>query len=130
MSTTWSKIQDARIYQGDTVAEQYQLRNEMTEASPATTLATVEVLVKNALADADNAAILTRRSDGVDATNKIVIDDAAAWKFTIKATATATAALTPGIYRWICTTIDSAGNRGTGFTGQFEIVRRGSDPST
>ena len=120
---------DHKLAQGDTMAEQYQLTNELTGVVPTTNLATVEVLVKANLSDADAGALLTRRST---VAAEIAIDDAANWKFTVKATAAETAALAVGKHKWVCTTIDDGGTPQTqeGFRGTFQVRQQGSDPSS
>ncbi|MFQ5702004.1 MAG: hypothetical protein ACE5HU_09190 [Acidobacteriota bacterium] len=125
-----SSVIHSTIAAGDTMADQYETVNQLTDAAPASNLSTVEWLLKNDLKDADASAVLTRRSDGADAANKVIIDDAVNWKYTVKADSTATAAISPGRYKQVCMTIDAAGNEVEAFRGDFVVLPRASDAAS
>ena len=118
---------DLKFTQGDTIAESFTTTNEITEAAPSSNLSTVEILIKTNPDDADASALMRRIS--TDAA-ELVIDSAANWQFTMKATSAETAALAAGRWWIICSTIDAASNTEEAFRGRFTLVARGSDPSS
>lgn len=122
MSTTLH----GRTAKGDTFSDGFQATNELTGAAPTPTLVTVECLIKSEYADTDAAAVLTLRTGGTG----ITVTSAALWQFTIAMTATQTAALTAGAYKWVCTTIDSSSQKQEAFRGDFTVLERGSDPAS
>jgi hypothetical protein len=121
-----SSRQDLTVAQGDTVAESYVSNDELTGVPPTDDLATLEVVVKSSLEDADADAALELKSSGAGVT----IVDANAWTYIVHMTSAETAGLTVGTYRWVATSIDAVGNTREAFRGRLTVRQRGGDPSS